>query len=117
MVFLAGADWKFRALLRAELIAEGIEVEAYESVRDAVGSAANLNSLPRLLVADLFASPRPRAALRILAKWAPLIPTWLLAGQSVRPEDAQSVGAERVLFRPIDLNSLVQEIKQRIASP
>ncbi|MGH9470540.1 MAG: hypothetical protein ACRD1N_09380 [Terriglobia bacterium] len=115
MILLAAEDWQSRALLRAQLLEEGVEVEAHETVRDALSTVTNLNALPSLLVADLFASPSPGEDFRLLAKWTPLIPTWVILGHTVNAEDAQRAGAERILYRPVDMKWLVAEIKQRIA--
>ncbi|PYV11354.1 MAG: hypothetical protein DMG23_04550 [Acidobacteria bacterium] len=44
LVLLVGKEWKARVLLRAQLIEEGLEVEAHESVRSALESlVAGLN--------------------------------------------------------------------------
>ncbi|MGH9325695.1 MAG: hypothetical protein ACRD2B_03260 [Terriglobia bacterium] len=114
-VLIAGADWQFRALVRAQLLEEGIEVEAYETVRDALNGLRDLNALPALLVIDLLASPNPRAELRLLAKWARLLPVWILIGHQLAVgKETGEAGAERVLYRPVEVGELVKAIKQRI---
>ncbi len=52
-VLLVGKDWQARALLRAQLIEEGLKVEAHETVQEAVESLEMSPLLPGLLVADL----------------------------------------------------------------
>ena len=44
-VLIAGKDWQARALLRAQLLEEGFEVEAFEAIPDALatlGAGGNL---------------------------------------------------------------------------
>ncbi len=110
---LVGKDWKTRALLRAQLLEEGVEVEAYESLQDALHAVTA--SLPVLLVADLTASDDIGADIHSLADWAPNVPTWILAGHS--PQVAKRLeghNVERVFFRPLDVGHLASLIRSRV---
>lgn len=115
-VLLAGKDWRSRALLRAQLLEEGIEVEAFETVREALNSLTDLNSLPKLLIADLFESQHPSSDLHLLARWSKLVPIWLLLSHGIeldsRPEE---LGIERHFYRPIDMTEWIEQIKKRVA--
>ena len=115
-ILLVGEDWKTRALLRAQLIEEGLDVEAHESVGAALRDSEDTALLPWLLVADLSASGDPAAELDQLARWSRRIPVWVIASRSVTDEKSlQGRGFEAVLFRPVDLGKLVEQIKQRLA--
>jgi DNA-binding NtrC family response regulator len=112
-VVLVGKDWKTRALLRAQLLEEGVAVEAYESLQDA--HQGLVLSLPVLLVADLTVSDDLSADIRSLADWGVRVPTWILASRS--PQAAVQLEGhnfERVFYRPIDLGQLVSLIKRRV---
>ena len=37
-ILIAGKDWQARALLRAQLLEEGFEVEAHETIPDALAT-------------------------------------------------------------------------------
>ncbi|HEX5482542.1 MAG TPA: hypothetical protein VFZ08_07935 [Terriglobia bacterium] len=114
-VLLAGKDWRSRALLRAQLIEEGIEVEACETVREALNSLTNLSSLPGLVIADLFGSEHPSSDLELLANWAPVVPVWLLLGREIKPDrDPEKLGVERYFYRPIDMEKWIEQIKKRV---
>lgn len=114
-VLLAGKDWKARALLRAQLIEEGLEVEAHETVSAALESLAGSSLLPALLVADLFASDDPSAELDQLASWTNQIPIWIIASRSLVVEKGlQGHGFEVILYRPVDVGELVEQIKRRL---
>jgi len=116
-VILAGRDWRFRALLRAQLLEEEIEVEAHEAPREALNSLTDLKILPRLLVADLFGSPNPKAELKLLSKWASLTPIWVILSHAFREEESlEGQGFERVLYRPLDVAQLVKDIRRRCES-
>ena len=115
-ILLVGEDWKTRALLRAQLIEEGLDVEAQESVGAALRDSEDPALLPLLLVADVSASGDPARALDQLARWSKRIPVWVVASRSVIDEkDLQGRGFEAVLFRPVDLGHLVEQIKRRVA--
>jgi CheY-like chemotaxis protein len=118
-LFLTGRDWQFRALLRAQVIEEGVEVEAYESPREALNSLSSLRDLPPLLLADLSQSPNPEAEIDLLSRWRKLLPTWVVLPQTFKVErDLQEIGIERILLKPIDVKKLISEIKERLgASP
>ena len=114
-VLLIGKDWKARALLRAQLLEEGVKVKAYETAADALDG---LVQGTHLIIADLSASEQPSVELDQLALWAKRIPTWLLASHSVIAENAvRGRGFERVLFRPVLVGELVAEIKERLKKP
>ena len=67
-ILLVGEDWRTRALLRAQLIEEGLDVEAHESVGAALGDSEDASLLPLLLVADVSASGNPARELDQLAR-------------------------------------------------
>jgi DNA-binding NtrC family response regulator len=115
-VLLAGKDWTARTLLRAQLIEEGLDVEAYESIRAAAARLQASGAMPGLLVADLSQSENPADDVSRLSQWSKLVPIWVMAGHGlVAAEALESQGFEKVLFRPLDMGKLVQQIKQRLA--
>jgi DNA-binding NtrC family response regulator len=114
-VVLVGKDWQTRALLRAQLIEEGLEVEAFETLREALARLEESVLRPSLLVADLYSSEEPRAETEQLAAWAARIPIWIIASQSLLAEpQLKSRGFELILVRPIDVGELVEQIKRRV---
>ncbi len=113
-VLLVGNDWKFRALLRAQLIEEGMDVEAHETVSDAIQNLAASGVLPGLFVADLSSSTDPAGDTEELAKWAPSVPVWIIASQGLR--NLEGRGFEMILHRPLDVGQLIIAIKRRIGA-
>jgi DNA-binding NtrC family response regulator len=114
-VLLVGKDWTARALLRAQLLEEGIDVEAYESVSEAVDILRERPRLPTLLIADLTASDNPRADADQLASWTAQLPVWIIASHvTVAGNNLKHRGFEMVLFRPLHMNELVNQIKRRL---
>ena len=73
-VLIAGKDWQARALLRAQLIEEGFEVEAHETIRDALPALESGTNPPDLLIADVSQSDEPSADVEALAEWSRKIP-------------------------------------------
>jgi DNA-binding NtrC family response regulator len=115
-ILIAGKDWTARALLRAQLIEEGFDVEAYEDVQAVVRRLWAAREMPSLLLADLFESEDMAEDIAMLSHWAKLLPIWIMAGHGTAgAESLESRGFERVLFRPLDVGKLVQEIKERLA--
>lgn len=116
-MLLAGRDWQARALLRAQLIEEDLEVEAHETVRAALESLAASDPLPGLLVADLSGSDDPSTDIDQLANWVKQVSVWIIASRSVIIDRAlKGRGFEIILFRPIDVGELVEQIKCRLAA-
>lgn len=116
-IVLAGQDWRLRALLRAQLLEEGFEVEAHESTANALAELGHARILPELLIADLAESSDPAGDAEGLVAWAKFIPVWLLATRNTLDEGRLAPKSfEKVLFRPLDLTALVAQIKQRFSS-
>ncbi len=116
-VLLVGKDWQARALLRAQLIEEGLEVEAHETVRDALQSLAVTDLMPGLFIADVTASDDATEEIDQLANWTRQFPIWIIASRSViMDRTLKGRGFEIILFRPIDISELVEQIKRRLAA-
>jgi len=116
-VLLVGKDWQARALLRAQLIEEGVSVEAYETVEEALAQLECRSVLPALLIADISASDHPSTDIESLTIWARRIPIWLIASHTLSVKGRlEGRGFERLLFRPVDMGKLVPQIQQRLAT-
>ena len=120
-VILIGEDWRSRALLRAQLIEEGLSVEAYELLSEALRSPPDASiggaspSPPSLLIADISASVDAAAEVARLAPWSKWIPIWIIASRSaIQEKELRDRGFEAVLFRPVDIGELVERVKRRI---
>lgn len=112
-VILIAKDWQARALTRAQLIEEGVDAEAYLTTRAAFEGMGEI--LPALVVADLTQSDDLEAEIGELEKWAHQIPIWIIAGRDlIAGKLLRGRGFELVLFRPIDVGELVEQIKRRI---
>ena len=115
-VLLAGKDWQARALLRAQLMEEGVSVEAYETVDDALAQLEWCFPLPSLLIVDLSASDHPSADVERLTIWAKRLPIWVIASHTSSVKGGlEGHGFEALLFRPVDMRQLVQQIQQRLS--
>lgn len=116
-VILLGKAWKSRALMRAQLIEEGIEVKAFDSVADALEAAAGQARAP-LLVADLAGSGDPALEVAQLSHWSRRIPIWIIASRSaINPRDLEGRGFEAIYVRPVEAGELIGEIKRRVLIP
>jgi DNA-binding response OmpR family regulator len=116
-VLLAGKDWQARALLRAQLIEEGFSVGAYETVDDALAQLEWPFPLPALLIADISTSDNPAVDVERLAIWTKRIPIWIIASRTLSVKTGlEGRGFETILFRPVDIGKLVEQIQQRLAT-
>jgi len=114
-VLLAGKDWQARALLRAQLLEEGVSVEAYETVQEALAQLEFRPVLPALLIADISASDHPSADVECLANWARQLPVWIIGGHTSSVQGGlEGRGFEKLLSRPVDMGKLVEQIQQRL---
>ncbi|MGH7971527.1 MAG: hypothetical protein ACREIC_22645 [Limisphaerales bacterium] len=114
-ILIAGKDWTARALLRAQLMEEGFDVEAYEDVPEVVDRLWGSAEMPSLLIVDLFGNTNSAGDIATVTHWTKLLPIWMLVGKGTAGAgELEGQGFERVLFRPIDVGTLVQEIKERL---
>ena len=117
LVLLVGKEWKARALLRAQLIEEGLEVEAHESVGSALESLEASPAIPSLLIADLAESDDPSADAEKLARWTARVPVWVIASLNlITNKLLRGREFELILTRPVDMGELVAQIKQRVGT-
>ena len=115
-VLLAGKDWQARALLRAQLIEEGLDVEAHESVHAALEGLELRKPRPALLIADLSESDDPPADVDQLTHWSKRVPVWIIASHTlILAKGLKGRGFEMILFRPLAVGELVEQIKRRLA--
>lgn len=114
-IVLVGRDWQARALLRAQLLEEGFDVQAYDTVPTANAVLESSRFLPGLLIADVSASDDPASDLETLAGWARQLPTWIIASRNfITEKNLKGRNFEMTLFKPVDLGELVQQIKHRL---
>ena len=114
-ILVAGKDWQARALLRAQLLEEGFEVDAHDTIRGALAALEPDAKLPDLLVADISASDDPSADVEALSAWSRRIPTWIIASRTfVVEKGLRGHGFEMILLRPVDVGELVDQIKRRL---
>lgn len=109
-MLLVGAEWRPRALLRAQLIEAGLDVvatDAWTTARDHLLSAA----APRLVVVDLQGLADPEAALRELAALMPPARVLIIrAAATVAEETIHALGF-RTLTRPIRIAEIVEQVR------
>jgi CheY-like chemotaxis protein len=114
-IVIAGKDWQSRALLRAQLLEEGLDVEAYGSIPEALATLGPGTNLPTLLIADISASDDPTADVEALSVWSQKLPIWIIASRNyIVKEDLRSHGFESVMLRPVDMGGLLDQIKRRM---
>ncbi len=115
-ILLAGKDWQARALLRAQLLEEGFDVDAHETIADALATLPLAANVPDLFIADISASDDPSADVDALSAWSRRIPIWVIASRTYIVEKGlRGHGFEVILLRPVDVGELVDQIKQRLA--
>lgn len=114
-ILIAGKDWRARALVRAQLLEEGFDVEAYETIPEALEILNSVRKPPDLLIADVSASDNPSADIEALARWSRKLAIWIIASQAfIIERGLQGHGFEMILLRPVDVGELVDQIKQRL---
>jgi DNA-binding response OmpR family regulator len=117
-ILLAGKDWQARALLRAQLIEEGFEVEAHETIREALAALESGSRPPDLFIADVSQSDEPSTDVETLAGRSRQVPIWIIASRAfIIEKGLRGHGFEMTLLRPVDVAELVEQIKRRLEKP
>jgi hypothetical protein len=118
LVVIISSDWRFRALLRAQLLEDGVGVRAGANFADLPSLINRPSPDADLLVADLAGSEDAKHNAEQLLKWAGRIPFWVVTPAVRDGADAVAVGliekAERTFSRPIDLGAFVTLVKERL---
>ena len=105
-VLVVGRDWKFRALLRAQLREDGFDALGFESLDAAAEVIAR--SAPDAIVFDTTDAPGAELAqLSVLSKRLRVLVV-ASAGESVPLPEAQ------VLRRPVQLGQIIAALASRI---
>ena len=113
-ILITGKGWQARALLRAQLLEEGFEVEACENIPQALATLGPGTNLPGLLIADISASDDPSADVEALSVWSRKVPIWIIASRTyIIEKGLRGHGFGMVLLRPVDVGELVDQIKRR----
>ena len=112
-VVLLGAEWKTRALLRAQLIEEGFEVVA-TSTWTMMRRHLRPGVKPRLAIVDVKGLDEPEQVLRGLAVlMAPDRVLVLTAAATVPTSEISSLGF-RVVRRPLTIAAVVSAVKDAL---
>jgi len=102
-VFVVGRDWKFRALLRAELREEGYDARGFETLEEA---ATQLDARPAALVFDTAESAAADA--KELAQLATRLRVLVIAAA----DEPLPATEARVLRRPVPLAAIVAVVRE-----
>lgn len=113
-VFVVSADWKFRALVRAELRERGYEARGYESLATAAGDLSHEGGFPALLVLDV-AEVDPAGACEQVAAWAKDFPVVVVVGAG--EATFQPPPGVSVLHRPMRIEEIVARVVESAGPP
>ncbi len=108
-LLVVGADWKFRALLRAELRERGYDARGYESLAEAEAELAS-GELPAALLLALPAGENDLERERI-GRWAPHIPVIVVV--SGYEEKLPATPKVHVLRHPVRVEDVVAAVVER----
>ena len=110
-VLLIGADWRLRALLRAQLIEQGFDVVALGSWDEAELLLRKRAVSARATVFDLEGEPNPQAALSTLARLVPPPTSVVLTSSAaLPPADVRRLGFDHVIARPHSIDDAVKAV-------
>ena len=110
-VLVVGHEWKFRALVRAQLREEGFEALGFDSLNDAQEETTGTAPPPALVIFDTTeTSPKEKQQMAELAERLPVL---------VVAAAQESLGSARlqVLRRPVTVDTVVKEAARIVASP
>ena len=116
-ICIVGRDWKFRALVRAELREQGYEALGLETL-DEVGKAiAGGQVSPAAIVFDLSETDNRDRDLATLRSLALSVPVILIASHSNLPDSSALPEGLAALFRPLTIAEVVSHVRARLGKP
>ena len=107
-VLVVGRDWKFRALLRAQLREEGFEALGFEGLAEAAAEIASSAPPPAALIFDTGEAPPAE-----LAQLPALAEKFLLLVVASAGE-LLTIPETHILRRPVQLHQLVAALASRV---
>jgi DNA-binding response OmpR family regulator len=117
-VLLVGAEWQPRALVRAQLLEEGVSAEAVEGWEDAEAALLRRSILPRVVVFDLAGESRPAAALatlqRLLGSSRVIV---LCSAGTLSARDVHDAGFAHAIARPYQVKDVVARVRSLLGGP
>ncbi len=118
-ILLIAADWQVRALVRAQLLEEGWEVQAWPSLEPALAHLIRSGDRPRLVLVEVEGAEgegRLLADLWRLAGEPPLIVCGGALGRATLSQEGLPP-LEAVLLRPFRVGDLIELVQRVLAWP
>jgi DNA-binding response OmpR family regulator len=115
-ILLIAADWQFRALLRAQLLEEGLAVRSWPSLEYARVYLLRGGEPPQAIVLDAESTEAESKSVSDLWRLAGQAPIFLCAGASSRGMlDREGVPPATVLMRPFRIRDVVREVQKALS--
>lgn len=105
-IFVVGQEWRFRALLRAQLREEGYRALGLADLGEAAEALASLPA-PALMVFDM-AGAAPEEMQRLLPELAARLPVLVVAG----PQEKVPAPVQRLLRRPLSVGDILETVRE-----
>jgi len=115
-ILLIAAEWRFRTLLRAQLVEEGFEVRSWPSLDAALASSLRGGERPQAIVLDAESIEVEAHKVSDLWRLAGKVPLLLCTGASSRAVlDQAELPPAIVLMRPLRIGDLVREVRKAVS--
>lgn len=115
-ILLIAADWQMRALVRAQLLDEGYEVQAWPSMEQAMESLLRGAMPPQLTILDAEGIDVDAAAILGLWHLTGQVPLLLCLGMQSRHLLSQAgLPPNQTLMRPFRVGDVVQQARKMLA--
>lgn len=115
-VLLIAADWKFRALLRAQLLEEGFEVRSWPSLEYALAYLLRGGEPPQVIVLDAESVEAESQKVSDLWRLAGRVPLLICGGASSRTlVEQESLPAAEILVRPFRIRDVVRAVHSAVS--
>jgi DNA-binding response OmpR family regulator len=117
-VLLIAADWQFRALVRAQLLEEGFEVNAFPAPDVALAHLLRGGEPPQAIILDAEGVELEARLVSNLWQVAGKVPLLLCGGVSSRAALSQEgLPPARVVWRPLRVGDVVQAVREALSHP
>jgi DNA-binding NtrC family response regulator len=114
-IVLISADWKSRALIRAQLLEEGYDVMATDEWPVAL-RALRSTAKPKILIVDLQNLAEPATVLRQLQRYIDPDRVIVLGGLGTLPAADVKTQGFRVIVRPFAIGDVVEEAARTLGA-
>lgn len=116
-ILIVSLDWLFRALIGAELIERGYDVEGADTLEEARGMLTKAGKVPELMLIEARGQSFNESSLAILSELSQKSTILVCAGPNdMIPEDLARFGVQHIVTKPLTVGDIVAEVVKLVGA-